>query len=295
MQLSYAAPACLGEALALLAERGPDSTILAGGMSVVPALKQGLLKRTCIINIKGIDGDGLPVPAVNAANDWLTIGALVRHREVETSPLVAEHFPALRALEEKLASVQIRNHGTLAGNLCAAEPWSDPPCLLAALGASLTIVSTRGQRQVPAAEWIRGAGETQCEPDELLLQIDLPLLRGRAGSGHVRLAPRQGLARPLACAAAQVGLSERGDVTAARVFVGAVGPRPQRMNEVEAMLTGRRFDGELAGEVERAVEQKVECLPDQRCGAAYKRQVAGVLGRRAIAAALEDARSGRAA
>ena len=83
--------------------------------------------------------------------------------------------------------------------------------------------------------------------------------------------------------------------TAARVFVGAVGPRPQRMNEVEAMLTGRRFDGELAGEIERAVEQKVECLPDQRCGAAYKRQVAGVLGRRAIAAALEDARSGRAA
>jgi len=289
MQLSYAAPASLGEALALLAERGPDSTILAGGMSVVPALKQGLLKRTCIINIKGIHGSGLPVPAVDAANDRLTIGALVRHREVETSPLVAEHFPTLRVLEEKLASVQIRNHGTLAGNLCAAEPWSDPPCLLAALDASLTIVSERGQRQVAAADWIRGAGETQCEPDELLLQIDIPLPRGRAGVGHLRLAPRQGLARPLACAAAQVALSERGEVTAARVFVGAVGPRPQRMHEVEAMLAGRRLNGELAGEIERAVERKVECLPDQRCGAAYKRQVAGALARRAIAAALEDA------
>src|SRR5262249_53700305 len=132
MQLSYAAPASLGEALDLLAERGPHSTILAGGMSVVPALKQGLLKRTCIVNIKGIDGSGLPLPAVDAANDRLTIGALVCHREVETSPLVAKHVPALRALEEKLASVQIRNHGTLAANLSAADPWSHPPCLLPA-------------------------------------------------------------------------------------------------------------------------------------------------------------------
>src|SRR5262249_55409587 len=231
--------------------RGPDSSILAGGMSVVPALKQGLLKRTCIVNIKGIDGSGLPLPAVDAANDRLTIGALVCHREVETSPLVAKHVPALRALEEKLASVQIRNHGTLAGNLCAAEPWSDPPCLLAALDASLTIVSKRGRRQLAAADWIRGVGETQCEPDELLLQIDIPLPRGRAGVGYVGLAPRQGLARPLACAAAQVALSERGEVTAARVFVGAVGPRPERMNEVEAMMTGQRLNGELAGEIER--------------------------------------------
>jgi carbon-monoxide dehydrogenase medium subunit len=293
MNFSYAAPASLGEALALLAERGPDCTILAGGMSVVPALKKGLLTRTCIVNIKGIGGS--PVPVLDAANNQLTIGALVRHREVETSPLVAQHLPALRALEEKLASVQIRNHGTLAGNLCAAEPWSDPPCLLAALDASLTIVSQGGKRQVAAANWICGAGETLRRPDELLLQIDISLPHGRVGVGHVRLAARQGLARPLACAAAHVSLSERGDVASARVFVGAVGSRPQRMQDAEAMLTGRRLDGALAAKIERSVMSTVVDFPDERCGASYKRQVAGVLARRAIAAAVEGATSHRIA
>ncbi len=289
MSLCYAAPASLEEALAFLAERGPDSRILAGGMSVVPALKKGLLTRKFIVNIKGIGGPSVPV--LDAASNQLTIGALVRHREIETSPLVGEHFPALRALEARLASVQIRNHGTLVGNLCAAEPWSDPPCLLAALDAGLLVVAKRDQRQVAAADWIVGVGETLCQPDELLLRIDLPLPRGRVGIGHARVAARQGLARPLACAAAHITLSENGNVAAARVFVGAVGPRPQRMKDLETMLVGSRLNGELSGEIEHAVARTVEYLPDERCGARYKTQVAGVLVRRAIADAVEIAKT----
>jgi CO/xanthine dehydrogenase FAD-binding subunit len=287
MSLCYAAPASLGEALAFLAERGPDISLLAGGMSLVPALKQGLLARKFIVNIKGI-GEA-SVPELDAANDRLTIAALVRHREIETSPLVAEHFPALRALEENLASVQIRNHGTLVGNFCAAEPWSDPPCLLAALDASLLVVTKRDERRVSAADWIRGVETTLRRPDELLLRIDLPLARGRVGVGHARVAARQGLARPLACAAAHIALSENGNIAAARVFVGAVGPRPQRMKDVETMLAGCRLNGELLSEIEHAVARSVEHLPDERCGAQYKSHVAGVLARRAIADAVENA------
>src|SRR5947209_8136948 len=104
MSLCYAAPASLDGALAFLAERGPDSIILAGGMSVVPALKKGLLAHKFIVNIKGI-GES-PAPQLDSASDRLTIGALVRHREVETSAMIAEYFPALRLLEERLASVQ---------------------------------------------------------------------------------------------------------------------------------------------------------------------------------------------
>jgi CO/xanthine dehydrogenase FAD-binding subunit len=293
MSLCYAAPTSLSEALAFLAERGPDSSILAGGMSIVPALKKGLLTRKFIVNIKGIGGS--PAPVLDAAGDQLTIGALVRHREIETSPLVAEHLPSLRALEERLASVQIRNHGTLVGNLCAAEPWSDPPCLLAALDARLMVVTTRGQRQVSAADWILGDGETLRQPDELLLRIDVPIPPAGVGVGHARLAARQGLARPLACAAARVELSENGNVAAARVFVGAVGPRPQRMADVEAMLAGGRLDGELSAEIEHAVARAIEHLRDERCGARYKTQVAGVLVRRAIADAVEHAKVRRMA
>jgi CO/xanthine dehydrogenase FAD-binding subunit len=289
MSFCYAAPASLGEAVAFLAERGPDSSILAGGMSVVPALKKGLLTCKFIVNIKGIGG--ADAPKLDVASNQLTIGALVRHREIETSPLVAEHFPALRALEERLASVQIRNHGTLVGNLCAAEPWSDPPCLLAALDARLLIVSKRGQRQVSAADWILGVGDTLRQPDELLLRVDLPIPQGGVGIGHARVAARQGLARPLACAAAQVALSENGNVAAARVFVGAVGPRPQRMSDLETMLVGSRLNGKLFTEIEHAVSRAVEYLPDERCGAQYKKQVAGVLARRAIADAAENVKT----
>jgi aerobic carbon-monoxide dehydrogenase medium subunit len=287
MSPCYVAPASLSEALAFLAERGPDSTVLAGGMSLVPALKKGLLRHKFIVNIKGI---GEPsVPALDKANACLTVGALVRHREIETSAPVAEHLPALRALEEQLACVQIRNHGTLAGNLCAAEPWSDPPCLLAALDATLVVVAARRERRVAAADWIVGDGETLRQPDELLQRIELPIPAANVGIGHARVAARQGLARPLACAAARIVLAESGNVTAARVFVGAVGPRPQRMTAVEAMLEGRRPNGDLARDIEHAVAQAIEHLPDERCSARYKTQVTGVLVRRAIADAVAHA------
>jgi len=288
MSVCYAAPASLGEASAFLAERGPDSIVLAGGMSVVPALKKGLLSRKFIVNIKGIGGS--TIPALDATNAQVTIGALVRHREIETSPVIAEHLPALRALEERLASVQIRNHGTFVGNLCAAEPWSDPPCLLAALDASLLVVAACGERRVPAADWILGEGETLRRPDELLLRIDIPVLAANVGIGHDRVAARQGLARPLACAAARIALSTSGNVTAARVFVGAVGARPQRMTDVESMLAGHRPNGELSAEIEHAVARVIEHHPDERCSAQYKSQVAGVLVRRAIADAVAHAK-----
>jgi aerobic carbon-monoxide dehydrogenase medium subunit len=287
MNLGYAAPASLDESLAILAERGPDCSIFAGGMSLVPALKQGRLTRKLLVNIKGL-GD-TAARGLHAVSGQLSIAALVRHREIETSELIARHLPALRALEEKLASVQIRNHGTLVGNLCAAEPWSDPPCLLAALDARLLIVAKRGERHASAADWIVRDHTTQRRPDELLLRIDIPLPRG-GGIGYTRLAARQGLARPLACAAARIILSDNGAIMAARVFVGAVGPRPQRMLEVETMLTGNRLDAALSTAVEYATARVVDYLPDDRCGASYKMRVAGVLVRRAIADAVAHAK-----
>ncbi|HEY1907021.1 MAG TPA: Ku protein, partial [Myxococcaceae bacterium] len=260
----YVAPdARSGKAYALLSaalERTGQVAIarivLAGGMSVVPALKRGRFASVTIVNIKGIRE--ATVPALDATGQSLVIGALVRHREIETSRPVAEHFPELATLEQTLASVQIRNHGTLVGNLCAAEPWSDPPCLLAALDATLVVVNARGERRAAAADWISGAGETLRQPDELVLRIALALPHGRAGASHHRVAARHGLARPLACAAARVTLGRDGAVATARVFVGAVGPRPQRMRAAEATIEGRRMDRSLAAEIEAAVVRAVE-------------------------------------
>lgn len=288
MSLGYVAPTCIDEALAFLAQRGSDSSILAGGMSVVPALKRGRLNRKFIVNIKGLKDAPSPRPEVT--HDTLMIGALVRHRDIETSASVAEHFPALEALERGLASIQIRNYGTLAGNLCAAEPWSDPPCLLAALDARLLVAAQHGRREVAAGDWIVGDGVTQQQPDEILLRIDISLLGDGEGIGYRRLAARQGLARPLACAAARIALDHNGTVAAARLFVGAVGARPQRMVQAETMLTGCHLTAELNAAIEASVSREVEQLPDERCGAPYKVQVAGVLARRAVADAVTAAK-----
>ena len=276
------------ETLAFLAERGPDSSILAGGMSLVPALKQGRLTRKFILNIKRVVDFPAPLPEV--ASDQLVIGPLVRHRDIETSPLIARHLPILRELEGKLASVQIRNHGTLSGNLCAAEPWSDPPCLIAALDARLLVVSKRGEQWIAAVDWIQGSSSTLQQPDQLLARINIPMPRRGDGVGYVRLAARQGLARPLACAAARIKLAEDSAIADGRVFVGAIGPRPQRMTDVERMLTGNRLDDKLSREIEHAATLGLECLPDERCSASYKKQVAGVLVRRAIAHAVAHAK-----
>jgi aerobic carbon-monoxide dehydrogenase medium subunit len=289
LSIGYAAPASLAEALAFLAVHGADSVVLAGGMAVVPALKKGFMAHKFIVNIKGM---GEPAArALVVASDRLAIGALIRHREIETAAVVAERLPALRTLEENLASVQIRNHGTLAGNLCAAEPWSDPPCLMAALDASIVLASQRGMCEVSAADWIVEPRRTLRQPEELLLRIEIPLPAEGEGVGHARLAARQGLAAPLACAAARVALAENGNVSAARVFVGAVGPRPQRMARIEAMLMGQTLTAELSADIDDAVARDVDHIPDERCGVAYKQQVAGVLVRRAIAGAIASAKT----
>ena len=161
--------------------------------------------------------------------------------------------------------------------------------MLAALDATLVVVDGRGERRVSAADWILGEGDTLRRPTELLLRIDVPLPTANVGIGHARVAAREGLARPLACAAARITLSESGTVKSARVFVGAVGARPQRMTEVEAMLVGHQQIADLSADIEHAVARIIELHPDERCSARYKTQVAGVLARRAAADAIAHA------
>ena len=296
MNLSYAAPASLSEALALLAERGPDCTILAGGMSVVPALKKGLLAGTVHRQHQGDWGSRM-VRRWTESNDRLTIGALVRHREVETSPLVAKHFPTLRALEEKLASVQIRNHGTLAGNLCAAEPWSDPPCLMAALDARLTVVCAtrsapgrcgrldlrRGRNAAPAAtsSSCRSIFRSRAKASALAMRR-VAATAGTRSSARVRRCARHARRKRQRGRRARVRRRRGIEAATDEGGGGDAGWASPRCR------TGRR---------DRAPVRACSRVAFRTSGAArhYKRQVAGVLARRAIADAVENARSRRIA
>jgi carbon-monoxide dehydrogenase medium subunit len=292
MSFEYRTLRTLDEGLAALAEGGDTVHVLAGGMSLVPRMKRGSVVPSVVLDLKRVPGLG--AIAVSAGGQELEFGALVRHREIETSPLVRERLPVFTRLIESIASVQVRNFATLGGNLCAAEPFSDPPYLLVALDAFVELHGTSGSRRVAVAEFITGPGRTSKAHGELVTRVTIPLLRPREGVAYARVAGREALAPPLIAAAAKVTLSPDGTIGESRLVLGAAGGTPQRMARAEAAVRGCRptnsFDA-IAADVSAAAD----ILDDDRCTAAYKRQVAGILLRRALRQASRDAAGASAA
>jgi carbon-monoxide dehydrogenase medium subunit len=239
------------------------------------------------MNIKGLE---LPLhPIIDKEQDALLIGALVCHRHIEKSAIVRERFRALQVLEENLASVQMRNHGTLVGNLCAAEPWTDAPCLMAAADARLLLVSQSGSRTLAVDDFVLGAARTSRHDNEIVVHLAMPLPGGREGLGHSRMTPRRGLSRPFACASARVSLGQAGEIMSARIFIGAMDERPQRMSRLEARLAGLPPDAVPVDDIDQMVESDAICIADDRCSLTYKKQIAGALVRRALNDAVSDA------
>ena len=155
----------LAEACSVLAEYKEDAKVLAGGQSLVPLLRHRLLSPRYVIDIQRLPG----LESIREESDGLKIGALTTHRAVETSPVVARRFPMLVEAECRLAHPQIRNWGTVGGNLCYADPGGDLGPTLMALGAGVKVVSTRGERTIPLSGFFNDNLTTVIEPDEILL------------------------------------------------------------------------------------------------------------------------------
>ena len=277
-------PERLADAAALLREHGDDATVYAGGTELVVILKDRLTEFGHLVDIKRIPG----LDAITAADGALRIGALATHRAIERSPLVREQLPELAALEANVANVRVRSAGTLGGNLCFAEPHSDPATLLVALGATLTLVSADGERTVPADGFFTGLMSTARRPDEILTDIRVPLPGLATGVAYERFKIHE---RPSASVAAVVRL-DGGTVAEARVVVGSVGERPERVPAAEALLVGHTPSAGLAAEAAAAVRREVEPTLDAFESTDYKRQLAAVLAEAAIVRAAEAAANG---
>ncbi|HEU5431812.1 MAG TPA: FAD binding domain-containing protein, partial [Thermomicrobiales bacterium] len=204
---------------------------------------------------------------------------------IERSPLVREHLPALAALEANVANVRVRAAGTIGGNLCFAEPHSDPATLLVALDARFTLVSVDGAREIAAGDFFTGLLETARRPDELLADIQIPAPAAGSGVAYERFKTHE---RPSASVASVIQLND-GAVSDCRIVVGSVGPRPVRMRRAEGLLAGAVPSDELIAEAAEAIREEVEPTTDVFESTDYKRQLAATLGRRAIAAAVARA------
>ena len=252
----------LEEALALRAEHGDEATVLAGGTFVGILMNQGLLAPAALLWLGRVE----ELHGIAVADGELRLGAMTTHSEVERSPAVRGHWPALARAFRLVASRRVRNQATVGGVLADADYASDPPAMLAALGSRVLLRGPRGERSVAIEELVLGHYETCIEPDELLVEIRVPAPRGPAVYRKFR--SRSSEDRPcVAVAAARDG-------AALRVVVGAVAGTPQHFPDVCALAD--------PDEISRRYAERIEPIADARGSAAYRRRVTAVEVRRAL-------------
>jgi len=270
-ETEWLAPTTLGEALVLRAARGDTATVLAGGTFVGILINQRLLSPSCLLSLGRIPGlDFVEL----GTDDSLRVGAMTRHRRIERSALVRARWPALADAFSLVASPRVRNQATVGGVLADADYASDPPAVLSALGASVVATSAAGEREIPVEELIVGYYETSLRPDELVTELRVPPLRGRAVYRKFRSRSHED--RPCVSVAA----ARRNE--ALRVVVGAVAGRLQLLPEICAVGEGKRLDRALAAEIGDAYAEAIDPLSDVRGSAAYRKRVIGVEVRRAL-------------
>ena len=260
-------PATAEDALELLSRHGEEAQVYMGGTELLVLMKRGLARPRHLIDCKGVpELSGLDL---ESDSEWM-IGAATTHRQIELSAQVARRLPELVALERDLANVRVRNAGTLGGNLCFAEPHSDPATLLIALGASVEVISPAGLRTVPLEDFTLWAYTTALKEGEIMTRVLIPPLEEEAVTRFERLAYHD---RPIV----NLAYVRRGDDH--RVVAGAVGVRPTRLRHAEEMLAA----GEAISRVVAAAMDQVEPQGDGEATVEYKRHLVGVLANKALA------------
>jgi CO/xanthine dehydrogenase FAD-binding subunit len=279
----YVVANSIEQAVAALAQAGGDAKILAGGQSLVPMLNFRLLRPAILVDINRIPG----LSFIEDAGDAVKIGALTRHHQIETSPVIAKHFPVLSCAMTHVAHLAIRNRGTIGGSLSHADPAAELPMMALLLDAELHIVSDKGIRTRKARGFFRDALIVDLAEDELLTGIHVPKLPPQTGWGFDEVARRAG-DFALAAVAATVSVSG-GAMKEARIALTGVGQTPVRASEAEALLVGQKLEAKLMARVIEAVRAAIKPETDLHASSDYRRQLAGTLVGRALAAALQRA------
>lgn len=271
-------PADLGECLGALAEHGEHASLLAGGTDLNVLLETGLKTPGTVIDL-GLLGE---LRFLREEDGRYLIGATATHADVES------HFGDLHCLSLAAGSVgspQIRNAGTVGGNIANASPSGDTYPPLLALDAVVKLGSSRGEREMALADVATGPGETAIEPDELITEVSFRRLPEGAYTDFVKVGLRNAMAISVASAAV-VADGDGNVITDIRIACGAVAPRAVRMREVEDLVAGKRPSAELVSEVARSASALCCPISDVRGTAEYRRHVTGVIVSRLVENAL---------
>ena len=271
-------------AVAALARAGGEAKILAGGQSLMPMLNFRLLRPSILVDVNRIPG------FIQETPDSVRIGALTRHFQLETSPVIARHFPVLSCAVAHVGHLAIRNRGTIGGSLSHADPAAELPMMAVLLDATLRIVSSTGSRTVAARDFFLDTMTVALDGTELLTEVVLPKLLAQTGWGFEEVVRRHG---DFALAAAAATLTLSGSkIVQARIALTGVGPSPLRATEAESLLVGRGLDENLGRRAIEAVREAISPETDLHASAELRRHLAGVLTGRALVAAWRRGRGG---
>jgi carbon-monoxide dehydrogenase medium subunit len=279
--VKYVEPSTVDEVVGLLAEHGSAAKVLAGGQSLLILLRERFVEPDVLIGLTRIED--LRRTEVNGE---ARIGAMVTHTEVERDTRIAQRWPLLTAAEAAVSTVQVRNRGTLCGNVAHGFPTADPPPALIACGARIVLRSRdRGEREVPAEQFFLGLMDTAAADDELVTAVRLPPQPEGARSAYLKYAMRP-LDFAIVNAAVRLTLAEDGTIADARIGLGGAANHPLRATDAEAVLRGESPTPEVLARAGDAAAGQSEPLDDVDGSPGYKRRVIGVYTRRALAAAL---------
>jgi len=286
----YLEPTTVSEACALLKQHAGEAKVFAGGSHLTILMKQGLYQPKALVNIKKISElKGIKYDA----KEGLIIGALVTHREIETSELVRERFPVLCDAEKEVANIRVRNTGTVGGNLASGEPLTDLSQIFISLDGKAGITGPNGQRAIPIEDLFVDFYTTSLAEDEILTQVVIPPLPAHSGIEYIRFSSSSVVDKPSAGVAVRLTL-DAGDETiqTARIVLGCVGATPVRARKAESLLAGKKVTTELAAEAGAVAAQECNPIGDLRGSEQYKRAIVGTLVKRATgkayASAFED-------
>lgn len=270
-------------AVAMLADAGGDAKVLAGGQSLVPMLNFRLLRPAILVDINRIPG----LAHIEEDGDAIRVGALTRHYQLETSPAIATHLPALRAAMAHVAHLAIRNRGTIGGSLTHADPAAELPMMALLLDAVIGIELPKGRRTVAARDFFLGALSVALEADELVTDVVFPKLPPNTGWGFEEISRRHG---DYALAAIGVTLTVAdGTIAEARIAIAGADERAQRASEAEALLKGQALEPKLLDAACDAARAAVNPNTDLHASSGYRHHLVGVLVGKALTAAWKRA------
>ena len=284
--MTYLIPSTIAETLHLLAEYGDRACPIAGGTDLLVARRRGRLSKDVFVDIMKVEQ--LSVLELSNGGQTISIGATCTHARLARE--LDDVIPALADACRRLGSPQVRNVATLGGNLVNASPAGDTAPALVALGAQVELVGNEGVRRLPVAALFAGPGQTALRPGEILARVIVDRPRAGEGMAFLKLGRRRSLAISVASAAAVVRLENR-IIADVRLALGAVAPKVA-LSKAAELLKGNALTDELLGKVALAVEKEVCPIGDIRASSHYRRVVAGVLARRAIAEAYRRAAIG---